>query len=421
MVVRGVFPPRRPVARPKDHPDPGPVIFVSYWFIAFALVVLPLYYAVRDWRLRVGVLAVSSVVFHGHFAGPAGVAPIVVLAVLVYVTGIVGRAWLCVIGMLTCVCALIVYKYTAFVAQSLESVIPSSGALVTTFVQPYFPATPPLAISFFVFEFVHYLFEVLHKSTPIRNPLHFGLFAIFWPSLVAGPIKRYQQFIPELLSGPKMVGAADARAGLLLIAFGFLKKIAADNLTVWIDFHGPRVETLDLPSRWLFFLFIALRIYWDFSGYSDMAIGYARMMGIRLPPNFRNPYAARSLSDFWSRWHISLSSWIRDYIYIPLGGNRYGVPRRVVNGLIAFAICGLWHGAAWNFVLWGLYHGVGLAVQGNYVRVLGRPGEQISMVMHRLPPLSMALTFLFVGIGWLLFFYPVARAGSILAALFGGI
>jgi alginate O-acetyltransferase complex protein AlgI len=396
------------------------MIFVSYWFIAFALAFFPLYCLVRDWRLRLAVLAVGSVLFHGHFAGAAGVVPIIALALATYLAGLSRRRWLCVAAMLLSVAALILYKYTKFLSESIGSLAPAAGEVITTYVQPLLPATPPLAISFFVFEFVHYLFEVLHKGSSIRNPLHFGLFALFWPSLVAGPIKRYQQFIPSLMDGVKSASSTDARAGLLLITFGLLKKIMADNLTIWIQYHETRIETLDMPSRWLFFVYIALRIYWDFSGYSDMAIGFARIMGIQLPPNFRNPYLARNISDFWGRWHISLSSWIRDYVYIPLGGNRYGVPRRIMNGLIAFAICGLWHGAAWNFVLWGLYHGAGLAVQSTYPRLLGPPGRAVSAGFGRLPVLSWLATFLFVSIGWLLFFYPVPTALNIASLLFGG-
>lgn len=205
-------------------------------------------------------------------------------------------------------------------------------------------------------------------------------------------------------------------AGLLRVASGLVKKLVADNLTLWIDHHAGRFETLDLASRWLFLILLALRIYLDFSGYSDLAIGYARMMGVRLPENFNWPYLARSIDDFWRRWHISLSSWIRDYFYIPLGGSRHGLPRKVANGLIAFAVCGLWHGAAWNFALWGLYHGAGLAVSSSYAR--SRPGAVVEAGIARVPGLSMALTFLFVALGWLLFFYPADVAWRMTVLLF---
>src|SRR5205085_4390276 len=132
-----------------------------------------------------------------------------------------------------------------------------------------------------------------------------------------------------------------------------------------------------LFDRWELLVCIALRILLDFSGYSDIAIGCARLLGIQLPENFNWPYAARNLQEFWHRWHISLSSWIRDYVYIPLGGNRHGLARKALNALTAFALCGLWHGAAWNFVLWGVYHGAGLAISSNYRTALGPAGRWI--------------------------------------------
>jgi alginate O-acetyltransferase complex protein AlgI len=394
------------------------VIFLSYWFIFFALSFYPIYYLVRWPRLRLGVLALSCVLFHWQFAGPAGVIPIIVLATITYACGMSRQKHLCVAGILICVASLIFYKYTKFLAESLAALWPGADTVILTSAAPALPLLPPLAISFFVFEFVHYLFEIRRGGVPIRNPLHFGLFAVFWPSLVSGPIKRYQQFVPSMLKGVACVGPADTAVGLARVSGGMFKKVIADNLTLWIDSYAGAYEVLDIRMRWLFLIVLALRIYLDFSGYSDMAIGYARMMGVRLPENFNWPYISRSIDEFWSRWHISLSSWIRDYIYIPLGGSRHGLVRKVINGLLAFAICGLWHGAAWNFVLWGLYHGAGLAVAGNYVQVMGRPGALISATLSRVPVLSMGLTFLFVAVGWLLFFYPAPVAFRMFLGLF---
>ncbi len=149
-----------------------------------------------------------------------------------------------------------------------------------------------------------------------------------------------------------------------------------------------------------------------------MAIGLAQMMGIKLPPNFNWPYLAKNIQDFWQRWHISLSSWIRDYVYIPLGGNKLGNVRRIANGLIAFALCGLWHGAAWNFIVWGLYHGVGLAICSSYRQTLGPIGHAIGKVFDRVPLASRAVTLLYVSIGWLLFFYPLSKALEMTRLLF---
>src|SRR5262249_54799249 len=154
-----------------------------------------------------------------------------------------------------------------------------------------------------------------------------------------------------------------------------------------------------------------------FSGYSDIAIGLARILGIRLPENFNWPYVATNLQEFWQRWHISLSTWIRDYIYIPLGGNQLGPIRRMVNAFAAMALCGLWHGPAWNFVAWGVYHGLGLAVNNYYATALGPVGGALAGLFRRVPLLGWVTTTLFVWFGWLLFFYPVPQALRMAALL----
>ena len=283
----------------------------------------------------------------------------------------------------------------------------------------FLPATPPLAISFFTFEFVHYLYDVRKGRMRITSPLDFALFAIFFPSLVAGPIKRCGDFLPALHRGVASVGRReDVAVGLGRIALGFGKKIVvSDNLAQVINYYGPKFTHQPLGARWFLFAAIAFRILLDFSGYSDIAIGLARMFGITLPENFRWPYLARDLQEFWQRWHISLSTWIRDYIYIPLGGSRLGVARKIINGFIVFALCGLWHGAAWNFILWGVFHGAGLAICGNYRLLLGRWALASESFFERFPPLSWAITTAYVWFGWLLFFYPLPQAWKMAASL----
>ena len=202
------------------------------------------------------------------------------------------------------------------------------------------------------------------------------------------------------------------------VGIGFFKKVVvADNLTLYIEAMQPRNGAAWLPDRWFLLGCIALRILFDFSGYSDIAIGCARLLGIRLPENFNWPYAARSLQDFWQRWHISLSSWIRDYVYIPLGGNRLGPVRRVLNGLVAFALCGLWHGPAWHFVLWGLWHGVGLAVNAGYTKAPAI-GPLLERIFKKEPFVGWAVTQLYVCIGWLIFFHPMRAALEMTKQLF---
>jgi alginate O-acetyltransferase complex protein AlgI len=280
------------------------------------------------------------------------------------------------------------------------------------------PGLPPLGISFFAFEFVHYLIEVRRGGAPIRHPLKFLLFSVFFPSLVAGPIKRYHSFIASLENDTQRFQMENLSIGLRRIALGFSKKVLiADNLTVLIDHYQPMMASATLFERWMLVIAIGLRILFDFSGYTDIAIGTARLFGIKLPENFNWPYLARSVQDFWQRWHMSLSTWIRDYIYIPLGGSRLGPFRRVSNGLIAFGLCGLWHGPAWNFVVWGLYHGVGLAVCATYKQIPGI-GPAIARILAKEPIVAWVLTQLFVFLGWIVFFYPVPEAWEMVKLLF---
>lgn len=396
------------------------MIFTTHWFILFAAIAVTVFRLLPRSQLRLYWLALACAVFHTYFAGPAGVLPIIGLMLITFFAGRSRSPVWCGVAMAVCVAALVFYKYAMFlIGAAVEPWSPAMAASMTSGAQALMPGAPPLAVSFFVFEFVHYLFEVRRGGEPIRSPLKFMLFAVFFPSLVAGPIKRYTQFLPSLEEAAK--GRADAEdfaEGLRRIGLGFLKKvIIADNLTLFIEASQPHFAAGSLYDRWEILVCIALRILLDFSGYSDIAIGCARLLGIKLPENFNWPYAARNLQDFWQRWHISLSSWIRDYVYIPLGGSRHGPLRRVLNGLLAFALCGLWHGPAWHFVVWGLWHGVGLAVSATYARVPVL-GAMVGRVLVKEPVAGWALTQVYVAVGWLLFFYPVAEAARMAGKLF---
>ena len=402
-------------------PDDFGKIFDTYWFLVFAAVVLPVFWLLRRPALRLPFLALACVAYHYHFAGPAGMLPIIALGVVTYALGLSRSRLACGGGIALTVLALCFYKYTHFLsAEVLARIHAGWGETAEHSLGSLLPAAPPLAISFFAFEFIHYLYEVRRGAEPIRSPLRFLLFSIFFPTLVAGPIKRFGQFVPALEAGAAGVGPDDVAIGLRRVALGFLKKVVvADSLILAIDFYTPlrKFASLNLAARWLVFVLIALRILFDFSGYSDIAIGLARMLGVQLPENFNWPYAATSLQEVWQRWHISLSSWIRDYVYIPLGGNRHGIPRKILNGLIAFALIGLWHGAAWHFVLWGLYHGVGLAICANYAAV-PVVGVLLARGVGRMPSLCWLATQLFAWFGWLIFFYPVDQAWPMAGLLF---
>jgi alginate O-acetyltransferase complex protein AlgI len=403
------------------------MIFDTYWFLFFAVLAVGGFHVLSPWPMaRRCWLGLGCVIFHYHFAGPAGVVPIIVLMIITYFAALTRRTAACVAAMLICVAALCFYKYMLFfIGAMVGPLSPTFAAFLTHSAVPLIPhnvdgtLAPPLGVSFFVFEFVHYLFEVRRGGKPIRNPLEFLLFAIFFPSLVAGPIKRYTQFIPSLDHAVNSVNPPSAWAeGLARVGLGFCKKIViADQLTMFIDSRQPHFDLMTRPERWGLLAAIAFRILMDFSGYSDIAIGCALLLGIRLPENFNWPYAARSIQEFWQRWHISLSSWIRDYVYIPLGGSRHGWVRRVLNGLIAFALVGLWHGPAWHFVLWGVYHGAGLGVCAVYAKLPGL-GPMLHKIMNKEWVVSWLVTQLFAWLGWLLFFYPTAQAWHMAVGLF---
>jgi alginate O-acetyltransferase complex protein AlgI len=403
------------------------VIFATYWFFAFALLVVPVYWLLWTPLPRKVWLALACVVFHYHFAGPAGVLPVICLGIATFLAAYSRKRAYCFLAIALNVGALSFYKYTNLLTlHALGLLNPAWGEKAWAGARTLLPAAAPLAISFFAFEFVHYLYDVSHGSEPIRNPLQFLLFAIFFPSLVAGPIKRYQTFLPALEEGLASPAAARAVTGAARIGIGLIKKLViADNLTAWINFHVPRFHESDLFTRRMAFLAIGMRILADFSGYSDIALGLADLLGITLPENFNWPYLATNIQDFWQRWHISLSTWIRDYVYIPLGGGRRGRGRTLLNGLFAFGLCGLWHGPQWYYVFWGLYHGTGLVIYRAYHEFFWKKVEasrpaltNSAWVRWPLNGLGWLVTQTFVFVGWMFFFYPVKDALHYLSLLF---
>jgi alginate O-acetyltransferase complex protein AlgI len=298
--------------------------------------------------------------------------------------------------------ALAFYKYSTFlVADVGAGVLGALGSALEADARGWRSPIPPLAISFFTFEFVHYLYEIRrHGRAPIRNPAHFAVFALFFPTLASGPIKRFPDFAPQLdaLARPR---ATDAWAGARRIVLGLFKKVCIADLLVEPITALEQVPSATGPGLALLAVLQGFRIYYDFAGYTDIALGLSGMLNLRVPENFDRPYLSTSIQDFWRRWHMSLSTWIRDYVYIPLGGNR---GRRALHLVTAMALCGLWHGAAWNFVAWGAYHGAGLAGEAAL-----RSRWPAAFEAGRVRSLARwAVCYSFVTYGWLLFFYPLA-------------
>ncbi len=254
---------------------------------------------------------------------------------------------------------LFLFKYLNFFDYSLSQLLPK---LHLAIILPQFSLLLPIGISFYTFQTAGYLIDVYRGK--IKAEQHFGvlaLFVSFFPQILAGPIGRSTQLLPQFKK-KHVFDYERVVSGLQLFALGLFKKLViADNLGLIVDkiFHQlPEYKGLSLVLAVFFF---SWQIYADFSGYTDMARGVARALDFDLLENFRQPYLATSIQDFWRRWHISLSSWFKDYLYIPLGGNRKGLLRTCMNTLIVFVVCGLWHGAAWTFVIWGVFHGVFIA------------------------------------------------------------
>lgn len=257
----------------------------------------------------------------------------------------------------------------------------------------------PVGISFYTFQSISYVVDVYKgRIKPTRNWIDYLFFLSFFPALVAGPIVRADYFLPQLAKNEK-ASKEMIWGGLWLIILGILKKaVIADYIAQYNDliFNDPQLYTG--VQTLMGVLGYTMQIYCDFSGYSDMAIGLALIMGFRLGINFNAPYQSRNLTEFWRRWHISLSSWLRDYLYIPLGGNRKGTFRTYVNNFLTMLIGGLWHGAAWKFVFWGAMHGIGLAVHKACQPVLKKIPDNFLTVF-----ISWALTFVYVSLLWVFF------------------
>lgn len=279
-------------------------------------------------------------------------------------------------------------KYVSFFVASFEAVLGPIGLPVPQILIP-------LGISFIVFEKITYLVDVARGTSPPAARLRdYLVFVFLFPKLLAGPILKFHE-MRDQIEGHR-VGLDDIEAGALRFMVGLFKKvIIADGVAEIADraFGAPGAE-LGFGDAWLGALAFAVQIYFDFSAYSDMAIGLARALGFRLKENFDQPYLAVGFTDFWRRWHISLSTWIRDYLYVPLGGNRGSIPRTYVNLWICFLTSGLWHGASWTFVLWGAFHGLFVSAD--------RLG--LARVWPRIPRAAgVAATFLLVVLGWVLF------------------
>lgn len=358
-----------------------PIVFILYWAMPhkyrYILLFIASYYFYMSWNVKYVVLILFTT-FISYASG-----------LLMQETDFRKRKTLLLsFTLLTSLGVLFFFKYVNLFLGTLS-------VACSKFSIPLHPVTLnfmlPVGISFYTFQTLSYVIDVYKKKVkPESNFIRYAAFIAFFPQLVAGPIERTENLLPQL-KREQFFTYEKASYGLKLMAWGFFKKLViADTVGVYVDQIYSESHYYNGFSLFLATLFFTIQIYCDFSGYSDIAIGCSKLFGIDLMTNFKSPYFSKSLKEFWGRWHISLSSWFRDYVYIPLGGNRVSNIRKQFNLIITFLVSGLWHGANYTFVLWGLFHGVGQVLE----KALGK---WFSWFQNRV------VTFLLVVLGWVFF------------------
>jgi D-alanyl-lipoteichoic acid acyltransferase DltB (MBOAT superfamily) len=374
------------------------MLFHTWLFLVFFAIAWPGYLLLRRTRARDAWLLAASYVFYGCWN------PLYLL--LLFSSTAVD--WLLVVGMMRSrhrkrwlVLSLVAnfgvlafFKYADFATENLNALLHAAGL---AYALPMPDILLPVGISFHTFRSMSYTIDAYYgKVEPERSLVRFAAYVAFFPMLIAGPIERARNLLPQFRDPPPVTGECFTE-GLSLFLVGFFKKVAlADYLALYVDKVYAAPAQFQAPALLLATFAFAWQIYFDFSGYSDMACGLARTMGFRLSLNFNNPYTATSLGDFWNRWHISLSSWFKDYVYIPLGGNRGGEFNTYRNMFVTMVLSGLWHGAAWTFVIWGALHAFG--------RALTRELERTRFYRDNVPTLLKQLfVFSFVCLAWVFF------------------
>ena len=416
------------------------MLFNSYIFVLFLAVVLILHNLPFSWKQKKINLLLASYVFYAAWNPPF----ILLLWLSTVVDYFVGRAlyhqenltkrkFLLVISLIGNLGMLCFFKYGTFLLDNFVS-------LVNLFGVHFHPAKPniilPAGISFYTFTTLCYTIDMYKKrSEPVKNLLDFSLFVTFFPHLVAGPIVRPPQLVPQFES-PRKANRQQLMQGLFLITLGlFTKVVLADSMLAGTANNVFGAQDMLHPlDAWMGVLAFSGQIFFDFAGYSTCAIGTAMCLGFVLPENFRYPYAAIGFSDFWRRWHITLSAWLRDYLYIPLGGNRSGVFRTYVNLMITMLLGGLWHGANWTFVVWGALHGLYLCVEKIIQDARQRRLEAVpaTLVLKGISSprflrkvtssnfMLALITFFFINVTWVFFRAEnFTTAGHMLSSMFG--
>ena len=352
------------------------MLFNSIAYFIFLPLVFIMYWSRRNAWQQNFVLLLASLVFYGWW-NMACLGLMVGLCVVNYLSvSHLKGLWARNLTLCLNFSVLFLFKYFDFFSQSFADLLHLFGVCAD---MPTLRIILPMGISFYIFQLSSYVVDCYSgKLQPCRSPMKFLTFICFFPQLVAGPIERGSNLLPQFY-GKRTFDEEEATCGMRLILWGLVKKVlVADNCAVQVDYAFSHYDTLNMPSLWMGALYFTFQIYCDFSGYSDIAVGSAKLFGIRLTRNFNRPYLATSMQDFWRRWHISLMDWFRDYVYIPIGGSRCSAFRKHLKVLLVFFLSGLWHGAGWTYVCWGLYHALVYRVRG-------------------------FLVFIFVMLGWVIF------------------
>ena len=338
------------------------MLFNSLTFLVFFVVVTGLYFLLPH-RFRWFLLLLASCFFYMFFK-PVYILILFGTIIIDYYAGIKleeiqdqkKKKFFLILSLIANISVLVVFKYFNFINENISQVLVHVGVQNPI---PFLKILLPIGLSFHTFQAMSYTIEVYRGNQKAER--HFGIYALyvmFYPQLVAGPIERPQNILHQFRIQHKFE-YANVSAGLKLMLWGFFKKVViSDRLAIGVDEVYNHLDSYTGIALIIATIFFAIQIYCDFSGYSDIALGAAKVMGFTLMVNFNRPYASRSISEFWTRWHISLSSWFKDYLYIPLGGNRVKVSRLYFNLFIVFMISGLWHGASWTFIIWGALHGI---------------------------------------------------------------
>jgi alginate O-acetyltransferase complex protein AlgI len=396
------------------------MLFNSFIFLIFLFVVLPIYYLLPQKRRNI-LLLIASYFFYGYwdyrFLSLLLISTFVDYFVglkMGNVTSSITRKKLLLISMATNLGILAFFKYYGFFVQSFVPLAALFGGKIDYL---HLNIILPVGISFYTFQTMSYTIDIYrNRIKPTTNLLDFAVFVSFFPQLVAGPIERAKSLLPQISKAP-MPTKSQIEQGIVLIVMGLFKKVLIGDTTGrFVDHIFAQPDLYKSPELIVALFLFSIQIYADFSGYSSIARGTAKLLGIELMINFRQPYFSRNITEFWKRWHISLSSWLKDYLYISLGGNRKGLNRTYINLMITMLLGGLWHGASWNFVIWGGIHGLYLAVH-KYV-LNGKKVNQDDYIFNGSKGflrfiVKVVFTYILVLVTWLFFRAPDMNTISI--------